>query len=105
MCNYNFITVTYVHEFCGWPNTFLNGQILAEVRIWPYVLVPNFSYFELCIIINLVNKSDIISIIAYVYWLILYRLLNGYVYQLSNLQQILLLKSIIIMNLQLVGYL
>ena len=54
--NYIVLTLSIYHEellmyICGWPNNFLNGQILAEV----FGHMSTFSYFELCTITTLVT--------------------------------------------------
>ena len=52
LCLHFLFIITYVHlwmayYFCKWPNT---NRI-----IWPYVLIPTFSYFELCILTILLH--------------------------------------------------
>ena len=43
---------------CEWPNNFLNGQIRTCRGIWPFGLVPTFSYFELCNNVSNINREN-----------------------------------------------
>ena len=43
------ISIYYLRMYvCGWPNNFLNGQILVEVPIWPYVLLFLILNSDMC---------------------------------------------------------